>query len=417
MGKPKKKIRQTIKGLQKLFSQLPDWARPLFSPQRYKSLYGGRGSAKSVTVAKALLILGMLNVETILCVREFQASIQDSVHRLLKDQIEEMGMSHFYTATNSTIRGKNGTSFIFKGVRNNVQSVKSTQGVTRLWIEEGQTISKNSWEVLIPTIRAPGSEIWVTWNPENSDDPTYTKFVTPDGEPQEREGLTCLKINHEDNPWFPEELRKEMEWMKETDYDLYLHIWEGKCRTNSDAQILNKKWCVRDFEVNPSWEGPYFGADFGFSQDPSVLIKCYIDRVNMNLMIYREAYGVGIELDDMPKFYDTIEESRKFRIRGDCSRPETINHIKNKGFNIKGCVKWDGSVQDGIEFLRSFKQIIVHKRCPKTALECKKYSFKVDRLTGDVTTIVVDAHNHCIDALRYALEPMIGKKRGILSAL
>lgn len=408
MARPKKSLRNKLKSMTKMFSKLPDWAKPLFKPNRYKSLFGGRGSAKSYTVAKVLLILGTINVETVLCAREFQSSIADSVHRLLRDQIEEMGLSHFYKVTNNSIRGKNGTVFIFKGVRNNVQSVKSTQGVTKLWIEEGQTISKNSWEVLIPTIREPGSEIWITWNPENADDPTYTKFVNPDGTPQEREGLFCAKINHSHNPWFPEELKKEMEWMREVDPDLAEHIWEGGCRINSDAQIFNKKWAIRDFEINPNWDGPYFGADFGFSQDPSTLIKIYIDRENMNLMISHEAWDKGVDLDDMPAMYDTIEGSRTTLIRGDCSRPETISHLASKRFAIIAAKKWTGSVEDGITFIRGFKKVIIHSRCTHTAVEFKKYSYKVDKLTGDVTTTIVDDWNHCIDAIRYALEPIIG---------
>lgn len=394
-------------------TELPDWAELLFQPKRYKSLRGGRGSAKSHTVAKVLLIKGRQNPLRILCSREFQNSINESVHKLLESQVEAMKMQDFYTVYKNAILGKNGTQFFFKGVHMNVYSIKSMEGIDILWLEEAQTISKASWDILVPTIRKPGSEIWATFNPENDDDPTYTRFVEVDTEGNEKsvnnENVLSLCINWRDNPWFPEELRKEMEWMRETDPDLYEHIWEGKCKVNSDAQIFNKKWAIREFEPEDHWYGPYFGADFGFSQDPSTLIKFYIDPLAMNLMIYREAWGIGVELDDLPQLYDTIEGSRHETIRGDSARPETINHLQKKGFIMVGAEKWQGSVEDGIEFIRSFKKIIIHPRCPRTAIEFKKYSFKVDKLTGTVTSIVVDAWNHCIDAIRYGLEPMIGK--------
>jgi phage terminase large subunit len=393
-------------------TRLPDWSEQLFYPKRYKCLYGGRGSAKSHTAAEALLIIGRRSPKRILCGREFQNSIAESVHKLLENKIEKLGWQSFYKVYKNAIIGRNGTQFFFKGVKTNVYSIKSMEDIDILWLEEGQTISKESWDILVPTIRKPGSEIWVTFNPENDDDPTYTRFIKVDESgnhsPVNNDHVFTAKINWRENPWFPEELKKEKDWMAETDPDLYEHIWEGGCKINSDAQIFNKKWAIREFEVEEHWHGPYYGADFGFSQDPSTLVKIYVDPLNMNLMIYQEAWGIGVELDDLPALYDTIKGSRHETIRGDCSRPETINHLQKRGFIITGAKKWDGSVQDGIEFIRSFKKVIIHPRCPRTAIEFKKYSFKVDKLTGDVTSLIVDEWNHIIDAIRYALEPMIG---------
>jgi len=398
---------------------LPKWGRPLFNPKRYKVLYGGRGSAKSHTVAKALLILARQSRKRILCAREFQNSMADSVHKLLSDQIELLGMQDFFTITANGIIGNNGSEFIFKGVKTNVQSIKSMEKIDILWLEEAQTVSAESWDILIPTIRHDGSEIWVTFNPVNDDDPTFTRFINPDGTPIEREDVYIKKVNWRDNPWFPEVLKKEMEYQYQVDPELAMHIWEGECKSNSEAQIFHGKWIVQDFDIDQeNWLGPYDGADWGFSVDPSTLIELWIDPVGMNLHIAYEAGGVGIELDDLPAMYDKIESARNTKIRADNSRPETISHMQKKGFDVEGARKWEGSVEDGIEFIRSFRKVIIHSRCPNTAKEFRKYSYKVDRLTGDVTTKIVDAWNHYIDAIRYALEPMIGAGgRSILDVL
>lgn len=386
---------------------LPPYAEPLFNPSRYKVLYGGRGSSKSYTVARILLLKGVDECRRVLCAREFQNSISESVHKLLEEQIDEMGLNYHYKVTDKKIVGRNGTEFIFKGVRSNTQSIKSMQGITDLWLEEAQTVSQDSWDILIPTIREEGSEIWVTFNPLNDDDPTYTKFVNKDHTPKQLEGLICIEVNWRDNPWFPEVLRIEKDNLFEVDPDMAMHVWEGRCKKFSDAQIFKGKWRVANFEVKPHWDGPYLGADWGFSIDPTVLIEAYIDMNENILYINAEAYGVGVELDDLPELFDKIPTSRTRVSRGDNSRPETISHLQRKGFPIEACTKWKGSVEDGIEKLRTFKEIIIHTRCPNMANEARAYSYKTDRLTNEITTTILDEDNHCWDALRYALEPFI----------
>jgi len=186
----------------------------LFEPKRYKVLYGGRGGAKSWGVARALLIKGAKDPLRILCAREFQVSIKDSVHKLLADQIEQLGLAEFYEITNTAIRGRNGTEFSFVGLKNNIMSIKSFEGVDICWCEEAQTISKTSWNVLIPTIRKDNSEIWVTFNPELETDDTYQRFVIspPDN-------AFVQKITWRDNPWFPQTLREEKENLEVRDHD------------------------------------------------------------------------------------------------------------------------------------------------------------------------------------------------------
>lgn len=205
--------------------EFPDKFRCLFKPKRYKVLYGGRGGAKSWAVARALLIIGTTRPIRVLCAREFQNSIRDSVHQLLSDQINALGCTGFYAAKQTEIIGKNGTKFSFEGLRHNVSKIKSYEGVDVVWVEEAHAVTKASWGVLIPTIRKPGSEIWLTFNPEFEDDNTYERFVA--NPPKES---FVVEVNYRDNPWFPEVLEAERLELKERDPDDYDHVWEGRPR-------------------------------------------------------------------------------------------------------------------------------------------------------------------------------------------
>lgn len=398
--------------------KLPKWSRKLFESYRYKVLYGGRGSAKSYTVARALLTIGIGKKIRVLCAREFQNSINESVHKLLSEQIDELGYASFYTVTQNSIIGANGTEFIFKGVRMNVNSIKSMVGITHLWLEEAHTISQHSWDVLIPTIREPGSEIWVTFNPENDDDPTYTMFVDKEGNPIDRDDAFIMKVNWNKNPWFPEVLKTEKDYLFKVNADLAMHVWEGQCRSNSDAQIFKNKWVVREFEAEDHFEGPYCGADFGFSTDPSTIVKIYLDLHRREILIRHAIFGYHVEIDDLPEMYRRVPGINDIKIRADCARPETISYLNRAGFNIEAAEKWTGSVEDGIEWLKSFEKIVIHPECEEMITEAKNYSYKVDRLTQDVLTDVVDAYNHGWDAIRYGLQPMImAGNLGILDVL
>jgi phage terminase large subunit len=342
-----------------------------------------------------------------LCARELQASIRDSVHRLLSDQIDAMGLSGFYEITNTEIKGKNGTLFIFEGLRHNITKIKSMEGIDIAWVEEAERVSEDSWKVLIPTIRKPNSEIWVSFNPEQETDPTYLRYIK--NPPPES---IVRKVGHADNPWFPDELRVQMEYDYKVDPDSASHVWGGECKKISDAQVLRGKWFIEDFQAAADWNGPYFGADWGFSQDPTTLVKCWIKE--KTLYIEAEAYGVGVEITETPALFDSVEGSRKHVIRADSARPETISYMKRAGFHVVAAKKGPGSVQEGIAFLRSFERIVINPRCKYTQQEARLYSYKVDKLTGDILPVLVDAHNHVIDALRYALEPVIRPTKLIL---
>lgn len=376
----------------------PEAYQELFCPHRYKVFYGGRGSAKSWSVARALLLKGYERKLRILCTREIQKSIGQSVHKLLCDTIEALKFSGFYHITKEGIAGNNGTEFLFKGLRFNPIEIKSTEGVDICWVEEAQAVSAESWDILIPTIRKADSEIWITFNPENNDDPTFQRFVVnPYPEAYVR------KVNYNENPFFPETAKKEMEWTRQRDYESYLHIWEGELKKHSDAVIFAGRFTVEEFDTPPDARF-YHGADWGFSVDPTALVRCFIkDRT---IFIDREAWGVGIDLDETPALFDTIETARKWPIKADNARPETISFMRRRGFNISAAKKWQGSIEDGIEFLKSY-DIVIHPRCRHTIDEFNHYSYKVDKQTGEVLPIVVDSFNHIIDATRYALSDLM----------
>lgn len=376
---------------------------------RYKVAYGGRGSSKSWSFGRALIILAVSRKVRILCARQVQASIKDSVYKLLCDTIDALGLTSLFHITRDSIRCCNGSEFFFKGIQNNVNEIKSMEGIDYCWVEEAQNVSQESWDILIPTIRKEGSEIWVTFNPDREEDATYRMFVTnpPDD-------CISIQINYDQNPWFPDTLRREMEYCKRVDYGKYEHVWLGKTVINTEAQVYNGKFEMKDFET-PDGIELYYGADWGFAQDPTALVRCFIkDRC---LWIDYESGGVGVDFEEIPTLFDIVPDARKWEIRADCARPETISYVKRQGFRISACPKWKGSVEDGIAYIRGFERIYIHPRCPKTYNEFKFYSYKQDRVSGDVLPIVLDKDNHFLDALRYALNPYIQKNVSILDVL
>jgi phage terminase large subunit len=368
---------------------------------RYTVFLGGRGAAKSWSIARVLVVEALERRRRILCAREFQKSIAESAHRLLADTIESLGLSRYFEVLTHTIRAYNGTEFLFEGLFANVTRVKSMEGIDIAWVEEAARVSDNSWTVLIPTIRTPGSEIVVNFNPEREEDPTYQRFVVsppPDA--------LVVHVDWRDNPHFPAELDRERQYLESVDPDAAAHVWGGGCMRHSEALILAKKFVVQEFEPQPHWDGPYYGADWGFSQDPTTLVRCWI--ADRRLYVDHEAYAIGCDIDKTPALFDQVPGARGHVIRADCARPETISYLVQHGFpNLVGVTKWTGSVEDGIAHLRQYEQIVLHPRCVHTLEEMRLYSYKVDRLTGDVLADVVDRHNHTIDALRYALEPLI----------
>lgn len=376
----------------------------LWRPHRYKVFYGGRGSGKSWAIAEALIVMSDMCKLRILCCREIQKSIKDSSYQLLKDTADRLGIANRFVFLETEIRHKKtGSKFIFTGLLRNEQTIKSKEGMDICWVEEAQTVSESSWETLIPTIRKDGSEIWLSFNPLNADDPTTVRFV--ENPPPE---AYVRKVNYDENPYFTDEMRAEMEYDKRTDYEKYLHIWEGYPRTFSDAQVFKGKYIVEPFDDDLCTKADrlFFGADFGFAQDPSTLIRCFIHE--KKLYIDYEAYGVGVEIDELPQLYRSVPESDKWPIKADEARPETISYLaKRWGFNISGAKKWKGSIEDGIAYLKSFDKIVIHPRCKHTADEFRLYSYKIDKVTNEILPVVLGKNDHTIDSIRYSLDGYI----------
>lgn len=372
-------------------------------PVRYRAVHGGRGSAKSHSFAQALILKAAERPLRIGCYREIQKSIRDSVKRLLDDKIRDSGLSDFYQSTDTEIRGANGSLFVFGGLRSNPDAVKSTEGLDIAAVFEANKVSQRSWDLLIPTVRKDGSEIWAEWNPENDTDPVDVKFRGPDGAPP---GSIVREVNWDKNPFFPEVLRREMEWDRKRDPDKYAHVWMGGYAKNSETRVF-KNWTVEEFEVSKDAVIRQ-GADWGFSIDPTVLVQCYIE--GRKLYVPYEAYRVGCEIVDTPDLFLSVPDSEKWGIVADSARPETISHLQKNGFpKIRPAIKGPKSLEEGVEFLKSF-DIVVHPRCKHLIDELTLYSYKTDPLTGEVLSVLEDKDNHVIDALRYACE---GARRAV----
>jgi phage terminase large subunit len=377
--------------------ETPRAFKPLLQPARYKGAYGGRGSAKSWFFA-AQVVQALMNGRNVACLREIQDSIKDSSKRLIENIISEKGIGHLFNIKEREIVCiPTNALCIFRGMQDHTaESVKSLEGFDVAWWEEAQTASMRSLEILIPTIRKDGSELWFSWNPTNSDDPVdvLLRKAVP-------EGAIVVAVSWRDNPWFPEVLRGERDRLKTHDPARYLHVWEGEYRTVSDAQIIRNS---RKAELNPPanviW---YYGLDFGFANDPAAGLRCCMIGEN-TLYIDNEVYEVGVPTERMPAFLAGLPHANDWPITADSARPETIDYLKRKGFpRIRASKKGANSVEDGLAYLQGL-DIVYHPRCVNLEFEFMRYSYKIDKRTEDVVPVPEDKHNHLIDALRYATE-------------
>ena len=381
---------------------------PVFTPARgdvrYRGAYGGRGSAKSATFARMAAIFGAKEKLRILCTRDLQASIKESFFAEVKQAIlTDSILSRLYVVGENYIRGHNGTEFLFRGLRHNMSAIKSIANIDIVVIEEAEDVPISSWVDLEPTIRAPKSEIWIIWNPRR--EKSHVDELRRNPPPRS----VFVEINHQDNPWFPtvlEELRQYQ--LKSLEPAMYDHIWNGDYLRISNVQVFNNKFVVEEFEPHQMlWNGAYNGLDFGFAQDPTAVNRMWIHEDV--LYIEYEANKLGLELDDTADFIKAqIPDIEHDVIRADNARPESISYLKRHGLpRVEACIKGKGSVEDGVEFIKSFRKVVIHPRCVKTIEEFKNYSYKVDRLTGEILPIIVDDWNHHIDAIRYGLEPIM----------
>lgn len=429
---------------------------PQFRPSRYKVWYSGRGGLKTWQVARALATWGAHTKLRIFCGRETCKSIKESSFAEIKNQIGRIGLSHKYKITENTINGTNGTEFLFGGLRVDPESLKSLADVDIVWIEEGAGVSKRSWEVADPTFRKPpqdmhpsfthGTEIWVTYNPDLETDPVHVRFALPEGEdvgPSTSHGKTVylpkedayvVRTHWEENKHLSPALKQLAKNHYETDPEGAEHVWGGGCNVKSDAIIMAGKTRVLDFEVqtdpatgralDQNIDGPYFGMDFGFANDPLSCHK-YWSR-GMEILVEHEVYKIKLDLDARGAQYirslmPGINLWRKDPSTGDLrldlcpqpvvmcdnARPESISALRNLGINALACEKWKGCVEDGIAALRTVEWITIHTRCVGARNEAKLYKYKVDARTGEVTAVPVDKWNHFWDECRYAFEKFI----------
>jgi phage terminase large subunit len=379
--------------------QTPAWARPLLAPSRYKGAWGGRGSGKSHFFAEAMIEAHILDPNTYsVCVRENQKSLAQSVKRLLETKIEAMGAGDYFEVQEAVIKSRRGDGrIIFQGMKTHTaDSIKSLEGYDRAWVEEAQSLSQTSLDMLRPTIRKPGSELWFTWNPREKSDPV-DHLLRGDTPPKD---TVVIGVNYDHNPWFPDVLRDEMEYDRRRDPDKYKHVWLGGYLANSEARVF-RNWRVEEFDA-PRDAIHRMGADWGFSVDPSVLVRCHI--IGRTLYVDYEAYQVGCEIVNLPELFMTIPEAEKWPMTADNARPETISHMRKHGFpRIFPAVKGPRSLEEGVEWLKSY-DIVVHPRCVHTIDELTLYSYKRDPLTDRILPVLEDKKNHVIDALRYACE-------------
>lgn len=382
------------------------FAKPRGSYQ-YRVLRGGRGSGKSVGAATIALIWGYAERINVLCVRQFQNSIRDSFYKELLEAIESNPwLAEHYVITNESITGKNGTRFIFKGLDRNPQSIKSVAKIDLTIVEEGEDIPELSWINLEATIfRQAKSELWCIYNPKKKGSAVDKRFIenkAPDSIVQD--------VQWSDNPFFP----PRMNVLRKRDIEVfdpatYAWVWEGAYLENSKSQIFNGRYELKEFEPDPKWSIVQ-GLDWGYSQDPTAMIRAYVH--DECLWISHDAGKVGIELDEVASEAANIPDFHKHTTRADSAQPAMISHVKGKGLpKLEPAKKGKGSVEDGIQFIRSFRRVYIHPRCKNTLHEFNTYSWKVDRVTGEVLDTPVDAYNHWIDALRYALEPVMLRAR------
>jgi len=403
--------------------EFPQKLRPLFEPKRYKVMYGGRGGAKSWGVARALIIQAAQNPLRILCAREVQKSMKDSVHRLLKDQIEAMGYSHFFEVLDTEIRGKNGSLFLFAGLQSHtVDSIKSFEGVSVVWVEEGHGVSKKSWDTLIPTIRKPGSEIWVTLNPDMDTDDTYQRFIAAPSD-----DTWLCEVNWRDNPWFPAVLEQERLKAQRTDPDSYAHIWEGQPRRVAEGAIYRHEIDalfadnrVRDVPYDPLLP-VHTVWDLGWNDSMVILfvqrgpmdvrIIDHIEESNRTLDWYVAA------LDKKPYRYGIDFIPHDGRTRNYQTGKSTEELLSDLGRKVD--VLPVDSIEAGLKAAR-----MVFPRCyfdkTKTArlVEClKRYRRDINQRTNEPGAPLHDEYSHSADAFRYLGQAVDLMSNGVSASL
>ena len=396
--------------------RFPPKLKPLFEPKRYKILYGGRGGAKSWGVARALLLIGVQRKVRILCAREIQKSMSESVHKLLSDQIADMGLTAHYEVQKTVILGRNGTEIQFAGLRHNVDNIKSMEGVDYVWIEEAQAVSKASWDVLIPTIRKNGSEIWVTFNPELELDETYQRFVvTPPSD------SLVIKIGWQDNPWFPDVLRQEKDDLRARDLSAYLNVWEGQCKAIADGAIYadELRRCQADGRITEVPYDPLLPVhtfwDLGVL-DPTSIWFAQNNGGEIRVIDYYEANDVGLTahaqvLAEKGYQYGTHYAPHDIQVRDLSTGRTRIEAAASLGIRFEVVPRQ--SVEDGIHAVKmQYPRLWFDSIRTKSGIHClSNYRRAYNTTLGQfMPTPVHDYTSHAADAMRYLAVSLTDEK-------
>ena len=388
-------------------ADFPEKLQVLFQPSRYKVLHGGRGGAKSWGIARALLILGAQRPIRVLCARELQKSIRDSVHKLLSDQIVALGLENVYEIQTASIKNALGTEFAFEGIRHNISGIRSYEGVDVCWVEEANAVSKSSWDILIPTIRKQGSEIWLAFNPELETDETYQRFVkNPPAD------AVVVQVSWRDNPWFPDTLRREMEESKIKDYDSYLHIWEGHCKVLLDGAVYMDE--LRDAATqNRITKVPYDRIsavhtywDLGHADSTSIWFAQVVGFEYRIIDFYqnnRKPLDHYLEvLQNRGYLYDTdwLPHDGKAKQLGSGRSIQELMQAKGRKVRIVPNL----SIVDGINAARTiFPNCWFDKdKCSDGIQALRHYRYEVVSENGNLSKLPVhDENSHAADAFRY----------------
>ncbi len=392
--------------------EIPQKLLPLFQPKRYKVIHGGRGSAKSWSVARALVSIGATKPIRVLCARETQKSIQESVHRLLKDQIESLGLDQFYTIQENKILGTNGTEFTFAGIRQQgVANLKSYEGTDICWVEEAQVVTKKSWDVLIPTIRKPGSEIWVTFNPELDTDETFSRFVV-----RPPEESVIIEMNWQDNPWFPPELDKERRQWLDRDPIGYLTTWEGKCRPAVEGAIYaneieatQREGRIRAVPYDPQLK-VHTVWDLGWNDSMSIIC---VQRVTSEVRVidyiedsHRTVDSYVMQLQERKWNWGTDYIPHDGAHRDFKSGKSTQELLQTLGRNVQVLAR--GNPEEGIRLARMIfpRTYFDADRCTELVNHLKRYRRQINQVTQEAGAPLHDEHSHAADAFRYLAQSL-----------
>ena len=382
------------------FMRTPNGRIGITDKYSYLFSYGGRGGGKTDFLCEALPLIGTQEPVKILCVREFQNSIDDSVIAGLLEKMDEH-FPNFYRRVGNEIRGKNGTLFSFRGIGRNTLSLKSLKGYKYCWVEEGDAISAFSWDILDPTIRLADSVMIISMNRNNEDSVLDRLFIQ--NEPPPRTNI--VKVNYTDNPFPIPKLIEKAEHCRKVNFKAYQHIWLGELNKIDEAEVFHGKWRTEKFET-PEDAIFYHGVDWGFGAHPTAIVRCYIKE--NTLYIDKAGYYWRSDLEDLPElFIKDVPTSKTWRIIADSANPAEIRYIRNKGFDVWGVKK--GTIESGIRYLRSYDCIVIHEDLKHLIAETKNYKYKLDPKTGDVLPILIKEHDHGWDAIRYALSRLIAK--------